>query len=174
MVKIDKLIFPTDFVFLDMEEYQDAPLIFARSFLTSGKTLIDVHKGELTLRVGQETVILNIYHAMRGSNEVSTWKRIDLIDSCLSIDYARSKDPLDRCLVNPVGAVYDHDSKLKKKILAFESLLREKENEIPKKELSEETLEDTSKYTPELKVLPGHLCYAFLGFNIPDNCFFIS
>ncbi|XP_073046073.1 uncharacterized protein [Primulina eburnea] len=52
LVKVDKFIFPADFVILDMEEDQDAPLIFGRPFLATGKALIDVHKGELTLRVG--------------------------------------------------------------------------------------------------------------------------
>ncbi|XP_073038111.1 uncharacterized protein [Primulina eburnea] len=55
LVKVDKFIFPADFVILDMEEDQDAPLIFGRPFLATGKALIeDVHKGELTLRVGGE------------------------------------------------------------------------------------------------------------------------
>ncbi|XP_073063997.1 uncharacterized protein [Primulina eburnea] len=39
----------------DMEEDQETPLIFGRSFLATGKALIDVHKGELTLRVGRMT-----------------------------------------------------------------------------------------------------------------------
>ncbi|XP_073017776.1 uncharacterized protein [Primulina eburnea] len=54
----------------NMEEDNDAPLIFGRPFLATGRALIDVHKGELTLRVGGEEVIFNIYHAMKGSNEV--------------------------------------------------------------------------------------------------------
>ncbi|XP_073017665.1 uncharacterized protein [Primulina eburnea] len=53
----------------NMEEDHDAPLIFGRPFLATGSALIDVHKGELTLRVGGEEVIFNIYHAMKGSNE---------------------------------------------------------------------------------------------------------
>ncbi|XP_075515828.1 uncharacterized protein LOC142550635 [Primulina tabacum] len=54
LVKVDKFIFPTDFVILDMEEDHDAPLIFGRPFLATGRALIDVHKAELTLRVGGE------------------------------------------------------------------------------------------------------------------------
>ncbi|XP_075483669.1 uncharacterized protein LOC142523823 [Primulina tabacum] len=55
LVKEDKFIFPADFVILDMEEDQETPLIFGRPFLATGKALIDVHKGELTLRVGRMT-----------------------------------------------------------------------------------------------------------------------
>ncbi|XP_073030701.1 uncharacterized protein [Primulina eburnea] len=69
LVKVDKFIFPADFVILDMEEDQDSPLIFGRPFLAPGKALIDVHKGELTLRVGGEAVIFNIYKAIKGNDE---------------------------------------------------------------------------------------------------------
>ncbi|XP_073313563.1 uncharacterized protein [Primulina huaijiensis] len=52
-----------------MEEDQKTPLIFGRPFLATGKALIDVHKGELTLRVGGEKVVFNIYNTIRGPNE---------------------------------------------------------------------------------------------------------
>ncbi|XP_073275408.1 uncharacterized protein [Primulina huaijiensis] len=60
LIKVDKFIFPADFVILDMEEDQETPLIFGRPFLATGKALIGVHKGELTLRVGGEEVVFNI------------------------------------------------------------------------------------------------------------------
>ncbi|XP_073067167.1 uncharacterized protein [Primulina eburnea] len=52
-----------------MEEDHDDPLILGRPFLATGRALIDVHKGEITLRFGGEAVIFNIYHAMKESNE---------------------------------------------------------------------------------------------------------
>ncbi|XP_073129389.1 uncharacterized protein [Henckelia pumila] len=52
LVKVDKFIFPADFVILDMDEDEETPLIFGRPFLATARALIDVHKGELTLRVG--------------------------------------------------------------------------------------------------------------------------
>ena len=51
LVKVDKFIFPADFVVLDMEEDRDIPIILGRPFLATGKALIDVQKGELRLRV---------------------------------------------------------------------------------------------------------------------------
>ena len=53
LVKVDKFIFPADFVVLDMEEDQEVPLILGRPFLAMGRALIDVQKGELTLRVNK-------------------------------------------------------------------------------------------------------------------------
>ncbi|XP_052204056.1 uncharacterized protein LOC127809331 [Diospyros lotus] len=42
LVKVDKFIFPIDFIILDMEEDHDMPLILGRPFLTTGRALIDV------------------------------------------------------------------------------------------------------------------------------------
>ena len=52
LVKVDKFIFPMDFVALDMEENKEVPLILGRPFLATGQAFIDVKNGELTLRVG--------------------------------------------------------------------------------------------------------------------------
>ena len=58
---MDKFIFPADFVVLDMEEDQEVLLILGRPFLATGRALIDVQNGELTLRVKKEEVMFNIY-----------------------------------------------------------------------------------------------------------------
>ncbi|KAL5555463.1 hypothetical protein UlMin_037699 [Ulmus minor] len=44
LIKVDKFIFPTDFVVLDMEEDREIPLILGRPFLATGRTLIDVQQ----------------------------------------------------------------------------------------------------------------------------------
>ena len=51
LVKVDKFIFPAYFIILDMEEDKEIPIILGRSFLATGRALIDVKKGELRLRV---------------------------------------------------------------------------------------------------------------------------
>ncbi|KAK5825663.1 hypothetical protein PVK06_020521 [Gossypium arboreum] len=56
--KIDKFIFPVDFIILDIEEDSNTLLILGRPFLATAKTIIDVGTGELTLRVGDETLTL--------------------------------------------------------------------------------------------------------------------
>ncbi|XP_076896197.1 uncharacterized protein LOC143549082 [Bidens hawaiensis] len=54
LVKIDKFVFPVDFVILDMDEDKNVPLILGRPFLAIARALIDVCTGRLTLRVGDE------------------------------------------------------------------------------------------------------------------------
>ncbi|XP_022856877.1 uncharacterized protein LOC111377950 [Olea europaea var. sylvestris] len=42
LIKVEKFIFPADFLILDMEEDKDIPLILGRPFLATGRALIDV------------------------------------------------------------------------------------------------------------------------------------
>ncbi|KAK5793262.1 hypothetical protein PVK06_034403 [Gossypium arboreum] len=56
LVKIDKFIFPVNFIVLDIEEDSNTPLILIRPFLATAKTIIDVGTGELTLWVGDEII----------------------------------------------------------------------------------------------------------------------
>ncbi|XP_052291705.1 uncharacterized protein LOC127900589 [Citrus sinensis] len=44
LVKVDKFIFPVDFIVLDFEADKEVPIILGRPFLAIGKTLIDVQK----------------------------------------------------------------------------------------------------------------------------------
>ncbi|GJR48992.1 reverse transcriptase domain-containing protein [Tanacetum coccineum] len=58
------------------------PLILGRSFLKTGRTLIDVYEGELTLRVGKEAVTFNLDQTSRYSSNYNemTANRIDVIE----------------------------------------------------------------------------------------------
>ncbi|KAK5835643.1 hypothetical protein PVK06_011337 [Gossypium arboreum] len=78
LVKLDKFIFPIDFVVLDMDEDVEVPLILGRSFLATARAVIDVGDGKLALRIGGEEIIFKIYDAMRFSREQD--------DSCYFID----------------------------------------------------------------------------------------
>ncbi|KAL4280231.1 hypothetical protein GQ457_03G025460 [Hibiscus cannabinus] len=48
LVRVDKFIFPADFIVLDCEADEHAPIILGRPFLATGRMLIDCEKGELT------------------------------------------------------------------------------------------------------------------------------
>ncbi|KAA3453279.1 Transposon Ty3-I Gag-Pol polyprotein [Gossypium australe] len=78
LVKIDKFIFPIDFVVLDMDEDINVPLILGRPFLATARAVIDVGDGKLALRIGDEEIIFQIYDAMRYSKEQD--------DSCYFVD----------------------------------------------------------------------------------------
>nr|GEY24080.1 reverse transcriptase domain-containing protein [Tanacetum cinerariifolium] len=81
-VKVGLFYFPADFVVVDFDADPRVPLILKRSFLKTGKSLIDVFGGELTLRVGKEAITFNLDQTSRYSANYSdmTAKRIDVID----------------------------------------------------------------------------------------------
>ena len=68
LVKVRKFIFLVDFVILRMEEDTQVPLLLGRLFLATGAALIDVQKGELTLRVGNEAVHFNLNKSLTQSD----------------------------------------------------------------------------------------------------------
>nr|GEY47699.1 reverse transcriptase domain-containing protein [Tanacetum cinerariifolium] len=81
-VKVGSFHFPADFVVVDFDADPRVPLILGRSFLKTGRALIDVFEGELTLRVGKESITFNLDQTSRYSANYSdmTAKRIDVID----------------------------------------------------------------------------------------------
>ncbi|GKE92619.1 reverse transcriptase domain-containing protein, partial [Tanacetum coccineum] len=81
-VKVGKFHFPTNFAVVDFEADPRVPLILGRSFLRTGRALIDVYGEEITLRVDNKAVTFNLNQTKRYSssyNEVSI-NRIDVID----------------------------------------------------------------------------------------------
>nr|GEX32565.1 reverse transcriptase domain-containing protein [Tanacetum cinerariifolium] len=81
-VKVGSFHFPADFVVVDFDANPRVPLILERSFLKTGRDLIDAFKDDLTLRVGKEAIIFNLDQTLRYSANYSdmTAKRIDVID----------------------------------------------------------------------------------------------
>ncbi|GKA10931.1 reverse transcriptase domain-containing protein [Tanacetum coccineum] len=81
-VKVGKFQFPADFVVVDFDADPRVPLILGRSFLKTGRALIDVYEGELTLRVGKEAVTFNLDQTLRYSSNYDDImaNRIDVIE----------------------------------------------------------------------------------------------
>ncbi|GKF36789.1 reverse transcriptase domain-containing protein, partial [Tanacetum coccineum] len=53
-IKVENLQLPANFVVVDFDADPRVPLILRRSFLKTGRALIDVYEGELTLHVRKE------------------------------------------------------------------------------------------------------------------------
>ncbi|GKD14476.1 reverse transcriptase domain-containing protein, partial [Tanacetum coccineum] len=81
-IKVGKFYFPANFVVVDFDADPRVPLILGRSFLKTGRALIDVYAGELTLRVGNKAVTFNLDQTSRYSSnyEDISVNRIDVID----------------------------------------------------------------------------------------------
>nr|GFD11948.1 reverse transcriptase domain-containing protein [Tanacetum cinerariifolium] len=81
-VKVGSFHFSIDFVVVDFDADPRVPLILGRSFLKTGKALIDVFEGELIVHVGKEAITFNMDQTSRYSANYNdmTAKRIDVID----------------------------------------------------------------------------------------------
>ncbi|GJW17192.1 reverse transcriptase domain-containing protein [Tanacetum coccineum] len=101
-VKIGVFHFPADFVVVDFEPDPRVPLILGRCFLKTSRALIDVHKGELTLRIGSEAITYNLDQTSRYSANYThmTANKIDVIDMACE-EY--SQEVLGFTDINPSG-----------------------------------------------------------------------
>nr|GEU40729.1 DNA-directed DNA polymerase [Tanacetum cinerariifolium] len=81
-IKVGKFHFPTDFVVVEFEADPRVPLILGRSFLRTGRALIDVYGEEITLRVNDESITFNLNQTMRYSStyDDTSVNRVDVID----------------------------------------------------------------------------------------------
>ncbi|KAE8670896.1 Detected protein of unknown function [Hibiscus syriacus] len=64
IVRVDKFVFPVDFLILDCEVDAKAPIILGRPFLATGRILINCEKGELTMRVADQCVTVNVFRTL--------------------------------------------------------------------------------------------------------------
>ncbi|GKA41039.1 reverse transcriptase domain-containing protein, partial [Tanacetum coccineum] len=81
-LKLGKFKFPADFVVVDFDADPRVPLFLGRSFLKTGRALIDVYKGELTLHVRKEAITFNLDQTSRYSSNYddNSVNRIDVIE----------------------------------------------------------------------------------------------
>ncbi|GKC62819.1 reverse transcriptase domain-containing protein, partial [Tanacetum coccineum] len=173
-VKVGKFYFPTDFVVVDFEADPRVPLILGRSFLRTGRALIDVYGEEITLRVNDEAVTFNLDQTTRYSSTYDDMSvnRINVIDVA-SEEYAQEVDfileemeaflkddsispKIDHAVCDPEGD-----------ICLIEKLLNNDPFQLPPMNLKqvEVTKAKSSIEEPpelELKDLPSHLEYAYL------------
>ncbi|XP_075078182.1 uncharacterized protein LOC107824834 [Nicotiana tabacum] len=155
-----------DDVLIQVDE--EIPIILGRPFLATGRALIDCETGELKMRLNDEEIIFNVQKSMRRPSEFANCSLIDAVDVIVQSDdeVLTIKDPLAACLTN-LEEVNGED--LAEWVLAlegrgfwernlgFEPLHLEK-RETP---LAKPSIEEPPKL--ELKPLPTHLRYEFLG-----------
>nr|GEW81269.1 reverse transcriptase domain-containing protein [Tanacetum cinerariifolium] len=98
-VKVGKFHFPTDFVVVDFEADPRVPLILGRSFLRTGRALIDVYGEEITLQVNDESITFNLNQTMRYSSTYDD----NLVNRIYVIDIAYPQDQEETTFTCPYG-----------------------------------------------------------------------
>ncbi|GKE78357.1 reverse transcriptase domain-containing protein, partial [Tanacetum coccineum] len=81
-IKVGNFYFPTDFVVVDFEADPRVSLILGRSFLRTGRALINVYRKEITLQVNDEAMTFNLDQTTRYSSTYDDMSinRIEIID----------------------------------------------------------------------------------------------
>ena len=167
LVKVGKFIFQVDFVIMQMEEDTQVPLLRGRPFLATGVALIDVQKGEMTLKVGDEAVQLNINRILEHSNVEA--------DSCMAVrNNSLLNDELNsNCIIqhsiNEIEMNFQYLESFDCEVLPSNMFNKETVssiNENSQDEISSQKQQiheqETSAEGLTLKELPSHLKYEFL------------
>ncbi|CAN6712142.1 unnamed protein product [Malus baccata var. baccata] len=189
LVHVNHLIFPADFYVLEMDESDHAPslpILFGRPFMKTTRTKIDVFNGTLTMEFDGEVINLNLSDSMKFPSENHSCFSIDIIDSL-------AQDHLDNLKDDALELVIAQGKNMKNIETATKKTHDMHEDSIavpPSEDIIEmvaalESLpSQTGKFldpilssvsankmlplvvqppTLELKPLPSHLRYVFLG-----------
>ncbi|KAA3470664.1 Retrovirus-related Pol polyprotein from transposon 17.6 [Gossypium australe] len=88
LVRVDKFIFPVDFIILECEANKEVPIILGRPFLAIARTLIDVQKGESTMRVNDQHITFNVFDAMKCADIDEKCHAVEIVDTIVQEEFA--------------------------------------------------------------------------------------
>ena len=167
LVKVGKFIFLVDFVITKMEEDTQVPLLVGRPFLATGAALIDVQKGELTLRVGNEAVHFNFNRSLEHPD-------VDA-ESCMAVEnnsllnVELNSDCILQHSINAIEMNFQYLGSLDCEVLPSNlfnketvSIINENSQDEVCSQKQQITEQETSAEGLTLKELPSHLKYEFL------------
>ncbi|KAL4383034.1 hypothetical protein GQ457_15G020120 [Hibiscus cannabinus] len=171
LVKVGKFVFPVDFLIFDYEADHKAPIILGRPFLATGRILIDCEKKGFTMRVGDQTMTINVYNTIR---------YMDNGEECHSL-----QDSIVTTTVDDTESCYNSSIQIED-FMHLQEEDREEVDDLPFQEqqikpfiprfgMKFESLDFTECVPPkssleivpslELKPLPSHLKYVYLDAN---------
>ncbi|KAB2597239.1 S ribonuclease [Pyrus ussuriensis x Pyrus communis] len=189
LVQVNNLIFLTDFYVFEMEDTAHStslPILLGRPFMKTARTKIDVFKGTLTMKFDGEVIDFNISEIMRYPNDDHSCFSIDIIDS-LAQEHLEQlhEDALETVITSGIGLknqvaapIQTHDTNLEfhavplcDEVIQLVAALKSLPQQNGKSPTPISIPFSTNKLLPsviqppslELKPLPNHLKYVFLG-----------
>ena len=174
LVRVDDLIFPADFYVLDMgHDKHSAPIILGRPFMSTARTKIDVSNGSLTMEFDGRTINFNIFDTLKYPSDEYSVSFIDVIDPLVQDVFdVHCRDELANVLERAIMedtlefALLANMQEIVAELNSFNRFSR-----LPVGFKLEPLEVPSSKPLPslvrapelELKSLPEHLKYKFLG-----------
>ncbi|XP_068323135.1 uncharacterized protein [Pyrus communis] len=178
LLQVNELIFPIDYFILKMEHDPmptTFPLILGRPFLRTARTTIDVYYGTLTMEIDGESVKFRIFNAIRYPSDFESRFSIGVFDYFVHACFNEGirQDNLEKALVQSISHgklnYSEHiEEELIQTVAALESLSpicgKSYSYFISLPTFNEKTLPSVIQAPKmELKLIPKHLKYAFLG-----------
>ncbi|CAN6552283.1 unnamed protein product [Malus baccata var. baccata] len=191
LVQVDHLVFPADFYVLEMDESDHAPslpILLGRPFMKTARTKIDVYSGTLSMEFDGEVVNFNLSDSIKYPSEDHSCFSIDIIDSLVQ-GYLEdlNDDTLEKVITRRMepttkgpdsklphgthepGHAVPPSEEILELVAALESLPKHggKSHNFDSIPISTNKLLPSIVQAPilDLKPLPSHLKYIFLGEN---------
>ncbi|KAJ9544639.1 hypothetical protein OSB04_024346 [Centaurea solstitialis] len=156
VVRVDKFVFPADFVILDIKDEVKVPLILGRPFINTASAVIHVAERELSLGVGKDRITLSIDKTLDCNESVRELDNVDDFTDPFEID-------INGQFFEPGESEESLSIELEQK-----EVIGGEEQEFEELKQEDKVRVKTSLEEPpelELKDLPDHLEYRFLQGN---------
>ncbi|CAN6723541.1 unnamed protein product [Malus baccata var. baccata] len=189
LVQVNHLIFPADFYVLEMEDSSHTPslpILLGRPFMKTARTKIDVFMGTLTMEFDGDIIRFNLSETIKYPMEDHSCFAIDIVDSLAQVHLDRmNDDALEIALVHGIGARNKCGGIHATHGMDFNPIAEPPCGEVVEMVAALESLPSHSGKSPlsildsvlankllpsivqpptlELKPLPSHLKYVFLG-----------
>jgi len=160
LVQVDKFIYPVDFIVLDtqpVEACNSFPVILGRPFLATSNALINCRNGLMKLSFGNMTLEMNIFNICKQPGDDNDLQEVDFTEKLVHDQFQTTSSEIEINESEDLQMVYfQEESKA--------NSWRPKIEELPPRSI-ESIPSSVQPPKPDLKPLPFHLKYSFLGEN---------
>ncbi|RWR88646.1 hypothetical protein CKAN_01767600 [Cinnamomum micranthum f. kanehirae] len=190
LIKVGEFILLADFVVLDMESVSlshHLSIILGRPFMATVSSKIDVQKGTIEMKVNGQKIEFKVFEAMKMSRDEDCFQ-IEVIEQAIVDVFSREhgcKEQLDTCIQQGLTkSEIEHDCDEQEATFMETMNQLEVLPSIPSKYSNSYEILGSSTKQPvpsfikapelELKPLPEHLKYAYLGDHETLPCIIAS
>ncbi|XP_027182272.1 uncharacterized protein LOC113780690 [Coffea eugenioides] len=176
LVQVNELVFPADFYILnvgDEKSLNSSPILLGRPFLSTARTKINVNENTLSMKFEGERINFNIFEAMKYPEDSNSVFALSVIESLVQETFELDgEDALEVALTKHLELGVTHYVDLRDELHHAVEFLHALPTIHPRYEITSLFVPEThTKLMPsivqapelELKPLPKHLKYTFLG-----------
>jgi len=80
LVRIKDLIFPADFVVMDIEEDADIPLILGWPFMSTTSYVVEIGKKKLQMAIEDQQIIFDLFHEEKDLPDQNVYLKVNVME----------------------------------------------------------------------------------------------